>query len=379
MPNLDLKTYTPDNITIGVLGSHSALEICTGAQQAGLPNLVIAQKGREHTYSKHLKTTTSGTNETFGCVDDTLPLDTFTDILKPDVQQQLLNRKVIFIPHRSFEVYVCQDNYDVLANQFPTPIFGNRHLLKAEERTEGKNQYYLLERAGIAYPQQFLNHDDIDRLVIVKVPAPDRKFERGFFFAHSPIDFKRKVELLLDDGKLTENELENAVIEEFIVGPTINLNFFYSPLYNRLELLGTDTRRQTNLDGLLRLPASQQLELSRNGIKPTFEEAGHIATTILESMLEEAYTLGERFVQTVADEFPPAMIGPFALQCAIAPGPPKKSFVVYDVSLRMPGAPGITATPYSQYLWKEPVSMGYRVALEIKKAATEGNLHQIVT
>lgn len=374
----DVSTYTKDTITLGVLGSHSALEICYGAKQEGLKNLVVSQQGREKTYKKVYGTRTIG-KQHIGCVDEVMVLSQFKDILLPDIQKNLLEKHVIFVPHRSFEVYVCGSDYSVLNTHFPTPMFGNRHLLAAEERFAERNQYYLLEKAGIPYPQQFLNYEQIDRLVMVKVPEAERTFERGFFFAHSPMDFKHKVDLLLDDGKITQKGLEQAIIEEFIIGPTVNLNFFYSPLFNQLELLGTDTRRQTNLDGLLRLPASQQLELIRNGIKPKFEEAGHIACTVLESMLEQIYELGERFVTAVAQEYSPGIIGPFALQCAVKSGPPQKQLIVYDVSLRVPGSPGIKATPYSEYFWGTPMSVGRRIALEVKEAVKFKRLDDIIT
>ena len=45
-----------------------------------------------------------------------------------------------------------------------------------------------------------------------------------------------------------------ATIEEFILGALVNFNFFYSPLHRRLELVGTDARRQTNAAGLATLP-----------------------------------------------------------------------------------------------------------------------------
>ena len=81
------------------------------------------------------------------------------------------------------------------------------------------------------------------------------------------------------------------MIEEYALGPSVNLNFFYSPLLGELELLGTDTRRQTNLDGLRGLPFAQAQQLADEPVR--MEEAGHIATTLTESMLEQAFEMGE--------------------------------------------------------------------------------------
>ena len=41
--------------TIAVLGSHSALDVCRGAKDLGFQTLVIAEKGREKTYSIYYK------------------------------------------------------------------------------------------------------------------------------------------------------------------------------------------------------------------------------------------------------------------------------------------------------------------------------------
>ena len=63
----------------------------------------------------------------------------------------------------------------------------------------------------------------------------------------------------------------------------------------------------------------------------------------------------------------------------ILPGPPKKEIVVFDVSPRMPGSPGIAATPYAGYLFGQPMSVGRRVAKEIKQAAKENRLDLILS
>jgi len=147
-------------------------------------------------------------------------------------------------------------------------------------------------------------------------------------------------------------------------------------LSDRLELLGTDTRRQTNLDGFIRLPGLYQPQVRKN---ITYEEAGHIAVTILESMLEPAFEIGEKFVKATEQMVKPGVIGPFALQASITPGPPKKEIVVFDVSPRMPGSPGISATPYSNYLYDHPISMGRRVAMEIREAIVKNKLSEVTT
>jgi len=45
----------------------------------------------------------------------------------------------------------------------------------------------------------------------------------------------------------------------------------------------------------------------------------------------------------------------------------------------MPGSPGTSATPYSQYLFDKSVSFGERIALEIKEAAKMGKINKVTT
>lgn len=367
--------------TIAVLGSHSALDVCRGAKDLGFKTLVIVQKGRDKTYAKYYRTQDGGPSASsgrpsVGCVDEVIELDKFSDILKPEIQKQLLDRNCIFIPHRSFEVYI--NDYNAIEKKFKVPIFGNKFLLKAEERGVKPNQYDLLDAAKIRYPKQFKDPQDIDRLCIVKVLEKERGFERAFFFAENYEEYKVGVTHGLGLGKFTEQQIKSAVIEEFIIGVQVNFNFFYDPVNDRLELIGTDTRRQTNIEGLNKLPSVYEEELIKKiGVK--YEEAGHIAVTVLESLLEEAYELGERFVEASQKLYKPGVIGPFGLQTMITAGPPKKEIIVFDVSPRMPGSPGIFATPYSGYLYGENISMGKRVAIEIKEAIEKGELGKVLT
>ncbi len=357
--------------TIAVLGSHSALDVCRGAKDLGFKTLVIVQKGRDKTYSKYYKS-----QGDLGVVDEVIELDKFTDILSEKVQKQLLDRKCIFVPHRSFEVYI--NDYNEIEKKFKVPMFGNRFLLKAEERGVKPNQYDLLDAAKIRYPKQFKDPKDIDRLCIVKVLEKERGFERAFFLVENYEQYKLESEDKILKGYITKEQLENAVIEEFIIGVQVNFNFFYSPVSERLELIGTDTRRQTNIEGLVRTPAPYQKSIMEK-VTTKYEEAGHMAVTVLESLLEDAFAMGESFVKASQELIKPGVIGPFGLQTVITAGPPKKEIIVFDVSPRMPGSPGIFATPYSGYLYGQNISMGKRVAMEIKDAIVADKLDKILT
>jgi 5-formaminoimidazole-4-carboxamide-1-(beta)-D-ribofuranosyl 5'-monophosphate synthetase len=369
-----LAGYERETLALCSVGSHSALDVAFGARAQGLRNVVVTARGRERTYTHYYKRSTAPER---GCVDVTLELEAFADILHPDVQQQLLAHNVLFVPNRSFEVYLHERySYDQIERDMAVPFFGNRRLLRAEERDEAGNQYALLASAGIRYPRLFESPAQIDRLVMVKAAHAKVGFERAFFLAGTPAEYDAQANRLLDAGMVTQAGLAAARIEEYALGPSINLNFFYSPLLDELELLGTDTRRQTNLDGLRALPPGQLAAAA--AIPVRMEEAGHIATTLTESMLEKAFELGERFVRAAREANPPGVIGPFALQCVIVAGPPK-GFVVYDVSLRVPGSPGTRYTPYSAYRWGRDVSVGERIAMEVVMARDADRLREIVT
>src|SRR5512139_1210794 len=114
--NLEAK-----NIHIGVLGSHSALEIASGARQEGFQTVVVCQKGRERTYTKHYA----------GLFDHVIMLDNFRDIAKPENVETLNSLQTIFVPNRSFSVYT---GYENIESEFPVPLMGNRYMLRTEER-----------------------------------------------------------------------------------------------------------------------------------------------------------------------------------------------------------------------------------------------------
>ncbi len=367
-----IDSYDSCDITIGVLGGHSGLDVCRGAKKHGFKTLAVCQKGREKTYTKYYKTREDGR----GCIDETIVLPKFSDITRKDVQEKLISKNTIFIHNRYFWVYF--DDFNDVENNFKVPIYGTREMVKLEERDVPKNQYYLLKKAGIRYPKIYKNPEDIDKLVIVKVNEAIRGYERAFFYAIDFDDYKKKSKEMLSKKLITKDALDKAVIEEYVVGAQVNFNYFYSVIEDSLEIMGTDTRRQTNLDGLLRLPADEQLEVLKY-LKPKMIETGHIAATTKESIIEKIFTLGEKFVKTTKKEVPPGIIGPFALQGAVAADRGREEMVVFDVSMRIPGSPLTRFTPHSGYLYGDSISYGERIAIEIKKAAKTDRLKEIVT
>jgi 5-formaminoimidazole-4-carboxamide-1-(beta)-D-ribofuranosyl 5'-monophosphate synthetase len=356
-----LRAYDPKKIRIGVLGSHSALEIAAGAKQEGFETVVVCQKGREKTYTKYYR-------NLFNYI---MLLDKFSDIVKEEKVKQLTELNTIFVPNRSFSVYA---GYEAIEEKFSVPLMGNRSMLRTEERNTPRNQLWLLQKAGISIPKAFNSPTEIDRLAIVKVPEKERIIERAFFYASSPEEYEKKAEERVKKGIITKEALEQAVIEEYVIGAKFNANFFWSPLTDEIDLLGFDKRVQTDLDGILDLPAKEQLELD----VPTQNiEIGHTGVTMRESQLEKIFEAAERFVETCKKEFPPGMIGLFALQGAVTKD---LEFYVFDVSPRVPGCPCVEPTsPYMKYKYGMEVGPGKRVAMEIKRAIKEKRLEEVVT
>ena len=356
-----IAKYETKAIHIGVLGSHSALEIASGARQEGFQTVVVCQKGREKTYTKYY-------NSLF---DHVIMLDKFQEIVRPENIQKLNSLQTVFVPNRSFSVYA---GYENIEEKFAVPLMGNRYMLRTEERNTPRNQHYLLQKAGILTPKTFKSPAEIDRLAIVKVSEKARSIERAFFYASSQEEYEKKASDRINRGIISPEALNDAVIEEYVVGAKFNANFFWSPLSDELDLLGFDKRVQTDLDGVLDLPASEQLELN---IPTQNIEIGHTGATMRESQLEMIFEAGERFVNVCKKEYPPGMIGLFALQGAVTKD---LKFYVFDVSPRVPGCPCVEPTsPYMKYKYGVEVGPGRRIAMEIKRALNVDKLADVVT
>jgi len=353
-------SYNHDNITICALGSHSALDIFDGAKDEGFSTLAVCQKGRERPYKAFRR-----------IVDELMLVDKFPAIMEKQNQDQLVRRNCIFVPHRSFTAYL---DYGSIESSFKLPLFGNRGLLRIEERTGARNQYYLLKKAGIRMPRRFASPRDVAGPAIVKVQEAKRKLERAFFTITSYRDYVKKSQKMVEEGMVSRTDLAKAVIEEFVLGTYFNFNYFYSPLTEETELLGIDRRLQTNLNDFVSLPARQQLEM-----EPRIQniEIGHTPATIRESMLQKVLEMGEKFARVVKKEYGVGPIGPFALQSSITVD---LDIVVFDVSPRVPGSPIIaTTSPYSKYYFGKIVGTGRRIAMEIKKGIAEDRLSELVT
>ena len=346
--------------SIAVLGSHSALEIAHGARQEGVKTIAVCEKGRDEVYSRHYR----------NLFDEVLILDRFASLVDEKVQERLRRLNAVFIPSRSFSVYL---GYDAIERDFLVPLMGSRRMLRMEERASSPNQYDLLRAAGIKMPKVFDSVEDVDRLAIVKLMETGG-IERAFFLASNPEEIKARAKKMVEEGIIGTRDLDKASIEEYVLGAKFNANYFWSPLTGELDLLGFDRRIQTDLDGYLDLPAREQLELD---ISVRNIEIGHYGATMRESQLSKIFRAGELFIKAARKKVPPGMIGLFALQGAVDKN---LDFSVFDLSPRIPGCPCVEPTsPYMKYKYGHEVGPGRRVAIEIKKATKEKKLGDITT
>lgn len=374
-----VENYDLEKVKIGVLASHSALDVCEGAVEEGFHTVAVCQRGREKTYSRYFRARRDADGCVIrGVVDEAIVYERFSEILKPENQQALLDENVLFVPNRSFTSY-C--GIDAVEKDFRVPLVGSRNLLRSEERGGEQDYYWLLDRAELPYPEKLNGPEEIDELVIVKLPHAVKTLERGFFTAASYEEYLDKSESLLKQGVITQEALEHARIERYIIGPVFNLDFFHSPLAEEssIELLGVDWRFETSLDGHVRLPAPQQLSLPPNQITPEYTVCGHNTATLRESLLEDAFKLAEKYVKATRKYYDPGIIGPFCLQTCVDKD---LNFYIYDVAPRIGGGTNVhvsTGHPYGNTLWRKPMSTGRRVAVEIRRAIETGQLEKIIT
>ena len=355
-----VNQYDLKNVTIGTIGSHSALEIMDGAKDENMKTVCICQKGRDLPYRRFKR-----------LADEILLLEKFSDIMNRENQEKLRELNTIMVAHRAFTAYL---GYENIENNLKVPVFGNRSLLRAEERSAPRNQYYLLEKAGVRHPKIYHKPSDIDGPAMIKVQEAKRKLERAFFIVSSYEDYKKKSKQKIELGLVSKEDLDNATIEEYVPGTYFNLNYFVSPLTGETEFLGIERRLQTNLHDFVSLPAKQQIEMD---MQTSNIEVGHTPASIRESLLEKVFEMGDKFAVAARKEYPPGIIGPLSLQSIVTVD---LDFVVYDVSLRVPGNPIMaTTSPYTKYQFGQTMGVGRRIAMEIKNAVAQKKLRDIVT
>jgi 5-formaminoimidazole-4-carboxamide-1-(beta)-D-ribofuranosyl 5'-monophosphate synthetase len=375
-----LEDYDPSAIRVATIGSHSALDLCDGAAEEGFRTVAVCEEGREAPYARYFRAVRDKDGRLArGIVDEAFVLPKFKDVLLERIQARLRKLNALFVPNRSFTSY-C--DLTAIEDEFRVPLFGSRNLLRTEERQEERSYYWLLAKAKLPFPEKIEDPKDIDGLVIVKLHHKVKKLERGFFTAASHKEYVEKSNKLLKQGVISKEDLASARIERYIIGPIFNFDFFHSPIEERgekMELLGIDWRFETSLDGHVRLPAEQQLTLNEEQRIPEYTVVGHNSATLRESSLREAFALAERYVEATQEYYAPGIIGPFTLQTAVDKD---LHFYIYDVAPRIGGGTNVHMSvghPYGNSLWRQPMSTGRRVAMEIRRGIEAGRLGELVT
>ncbi|HQE97972.1 MAG TPA: formate--phosphoribosylaminoimidazolecarboxamide ligase family protein [Methanothrix sp.] len=371
-----LRGYDLDDLRIGMIASHSALDTADGAVEEDFRTLAVCKEGREKPYVKYFRASRDRSGRIVGgMIDEVMMLKRFSQIIEPENQEIIKNKNVLFVPNRSFTSY-C--GIDAVEDQFCVPLLGSRNLLRSEERGDKRDYYWILEKAGLPFPEP-VEAEDIKELVMVKLPHAVKTLERGFFTASSYEEYCQKAEALLRQNVIDQDGIELARIERYIIGPVFNLDFFYSPISKQIELIGIDWRFETSLDGHCRLPAPQQLSLNDKQINPEYTVCGHNSATLRESLLEKAFELAEKYVAATQEHYSPGIIGPFCLQTCVDKD---LNFYIYDVAPRIGGGTNVhmaVGHPYGNALWRTNMSTGRRLAREVRIALEKGCLEKIVT
>ncbi|MBW3582602.1 MAG: formate--phosphoribosylaminoimidazolecarboxamide ligase family protein [Euryarchaeota archaeon] len=377
-----LDGYDLDRLKLGVVASHSALDVCDGAVDEDLPSVAYCQKGREATYARYMRTVRQNGKRVAGCVDEAVVLDRFSEVTSDEVQSRMVEENTLFVPNRSFSSYCA---LETIEERFRVPLLGSRNMLRTEERTEERDYYWLLEKAGLPFPDPIASPDEIRELSIVKLHHAQKALERGFFTAATPAEYHEKADKLLKEGVIDQASLDEARIERYVIGPVFNFNFFYSPVsaasgdMEPVELLGVDWRFESSLDGHVRLPAPQQMNLPAHQLVPEMTVVGHNSATARESLLDKVYDLAERFVAAAKEHYDPGIIGPFCLQTCVDKD---LDFYIYDVAPRIGGGTNVHVAvghPYGNALWRTNMSSGRRIAREVRRAVDADMLRSLVT
>lgn len=328
---------------IGTLGSHSALQILKGARDEGFSNVVICQKDRVVPY------------KSFGVADTIIELDSYKDAVS--LEQRLIDENVIIIPHGSFFAAFGLDKL----LKMKMPYFGNKRILPLEESRRKQREW--LAQSGLKLPNIHDKPEDIDGPVIIKFYGAAGG--KGYFLAHNPSEFERKIK---------EHPDKSYIIQEYIVGAPLYIHYFYSPLTKELEIMSMDKRYETNVDSIGRISARDQMDLN---IESSYNIMGNIPVVVRESMLQTLFEMGRKVVETSQKLVPGGLFGPFCLETVVTPD---LDIITFEISARIVAGtnPYINGSPYSDLRYDEPMSTGRRVAREIKHAIEQDRLDEVL-
>lgn len=351
-----LSGYDRDEVTVATLGSHSALQILKGAKEEGFNTLALCKKGRDVIYRR------------FRVADEIMIFDEYEDMLQEDVLASLREKNCVMVPHGSLIAYIGVESVE---NTMAIPMVGNRGILRYDSDRNMERKW--LEKAGIKMPKETKDPKEINGLSLVKFPGA--MGGRGYFLVSNYGDFIKKSRDLLKRKRITNSDIENATIQEYVAGVPIYLSYFYSPLNDEVELFGIDKRYESNVDGFSRIPADVQIS---SVIEPSYVVIGNFPIVARESLLAKIFEMGDAAVEASKDISAPGMLGPFCLECMIDQ---RLNFTVFEISARIVAGtnPFMDGSPYSYLNYGNNMSMGRRIAREIKNAMKEGKEEKLIT
>ena len=330
--------------TIATIGSHSALQVFKGAHDEGFKTIATCKKGSERPYKM------------FNSADEIITVNSYKDF--PKIQEQLIKKNAIVIPHGSFVTYMGFEEVEKLKVNY----YGNKKILKWESDRYLERQW--LVNSGLKVPILFKSPKDIDRLGIVKFMGAEGG--KGYFLAKDEKDFNKKIK---------PYKLKKYVIQEYIIGVPLFIHYFYSSLTNEIEIMGMDIRYESNVDSLGRISARDQLVLPK--IDPSYVIVGNIPVVVRESFLPRLIKMGEDVVNQSKKLAPPGLFGPFCLETILTP---EEEIYVFEISARIVAGtnPFINGSPYTWLKYDVPMSTGRRIALEIKNAIKTKQMKKIL-
>jgi 5-formaminoimidazole-4-carboxamide-1-(beta)-D-ribofuranosyl 5'-monophosphate synthetase len=347
------KSMNKKRYTIATLGSHCSLQVLKGAKDEGFRTLLVCEKSRIGLYKR------------FNFIDDMIVVDKFSEILEHFCQKRLEQTNSIIIPIGTLVAYMSTEQIESIAR----PFFGNKWILRWESDRMLKQK--LMEQSKLKTPKPVKSKNDIEKLCIVKLHGAAGG--RGYFLAWSKKTFEEGAKKLIERHVI--NSEDELYIQEYVMGVPAYLQYFYSPLTNEIELMGVDRRYESDIDGLGRIPSKQQLGIE---LEPSYNVVGNIPLVLRESLLAEVYAMGEKFVAAAKRLIPPGMTGPFCLEGVYDR---EGKFTTFEFSARIVAGTNlyVEGSPYSDLIFAEPMSMGRRIARELKIANKKGRIEEVIT
>jgi 5-formaminoimidazole-4-carboxamide-1-(beta)-D-ribofuranosyl 5'-monophosphate synthetase len=347
------KSINKKRYTIATLGSHSSLQVLKGAKDEGFRTLLVCEKSRLGLYKR------------FNFIDDMIVVDNFSEILEHFCQKRLEQTNSIIIPIGTLVAYMSTEQIESIAS----PFFGNKWILRWESDRMLKQK--LMEESKLKTPKSVKSKNEIEKLCIVKLHGAAGG--RGYFLVWNKKTFEEGAEKLIERNVI--NSEDELYIQEYVTGVPAYLQYFYSPLTNEIELMGVDRRYESDIDGLGRIPSKQQLGID---LEPSYNVVGNIPLVLRESLLAEVYAMGEKFVAAAKRLIPPGMTGPFCLEGVYDR---EGKFTTFEFSARIVAGTNlyVEGSPYSDLIFAEPMSMGRRIARELKIANKKGRINEVIT